>query len=121
MTFIPTVNELHAQAMELADFGFLARRDGDVEKASTYFRQAFEYEQAAANLVAYTAIEPTRSVLHRSAATLAMDCGEFRAAERLIATALTGDPPEEIAHELRELLFRVIQHLSEEPMLKNES
>ena len=48
--------------------------------------------------------EPTRSVLYRSAATLALDCGEYREAERLVAAALAGTPPEAIANELREVL-----------------
>jgi hypothetical protein len=53
--------------------------------------------------------EPTRSVLHRSAATLALDCGEYREAERLVATALAGNPPEPIANELRDVLAAVYQ------------
>jgi hypothetical protein len=55
----------------------------------------------------YEDYEPTRSVLLRSAASLAIDCGEFREAERLIAAALSGSPPEEIADELRDLLEQV--------------
>ena len=51
--------------------------------------------------------EPSRSILHRSAATLAVDCGEFKAAERLIATALSGNPPEEIAEELKDLFIQI--------------
>jgi len=49
-------------------------------------------------------LEPTRSVLHRSAATLALECGALCDPERLIAVALSGDPPAEIAEELRDLL-----------------
>ncbi|MEH2373693.1 hypothetical protein [Nostoc sp.] len=37
--------------------------------------------------------EPTRSVLHRSAATLAINCGKFRAAERLIAMSAVVTEP----------------------------
>ena len=55
--------------------------------------------------------EPSRSVLHRSAASLAEQCGEFREAERLIAVALSGNPPEEIAEELRDLLQQVYGQL----------
>ena len=46
----------------------------------------------------------TRSILFRSAASLAMDCGKLGDAERLIAGGLSGHPPEEIAEELRQLL-----------------
>src|SRR5262249_12481203 len=70
--------------------------------------QAFECERRAAEKAALDSVgEPTRSVLCRSAATLALDCGELREAERLIAVALSGDPPFEIAEELRDLLERV--------------
>jgi hypothetical protein len=41
------------------------------------------------------------------AASLALECGALREAERLIAVALSGNPPEEIAEELRDLLEQV--------------
>lgn len=116
MALIPKVNEMHDQAMELADRALIARRAGDGEKSALLSRQALDYEVAAANLVAYTNIEPTRSVLHRSAATLALECGETRLAERLVATALTGEPPDEIADELRLLLMEIIGHIMEPPI-----
>ena len=50
------------------------------------------------------AVEPTQPVPFRSAATLALDCGELCEAERLLAAALSGDPPAEIADELRDVL-----------------
>ena len=103
--------EKHHQAMEYTDEAFQARRNGDNEQAQAFFRQAFLCEREADELVSsHTDAEPTRSVLHRSAATLALDCGEFREAERLIAIALAGNPPDEIAEELRELLEQVYQH-----------
>ncbi|WP_315787762.1 hypothetical protein [Fischerella sp. JS2] len=51
--------------------------------------------------------EPTRSVLHCSATSLAIECGEFQIAERLIATALSGNPPQEIAEELKDLFIQI--------------
>jgi hypothetical protein len=79
-------------------------------------RQALEHERQAAELAAPDlSLEPTRSVLHRRAATLAWQCGEFREAERLISTALSGTPPEMIAEELRDLLLQVY---SEQPPRK---
>jgi hypothetical protein len=36
-----------------------------------------------------------------------LECGDLREAERLIAVALSGDPPDEIAEELRDLLDMV--------------
>lgn len=102
-----SVSRLHKMAMEFAGYAFLARRDGDHEKFVALSRSAYEKEAKAARLVASEDSEPTRSVLHRSAATLAFHCGEYREAERLIATALAGNPPEVIADELRELSEKV--------------
>jgi hypothetical protein len=94
--------------MELADAAMVARLSGANARAQELLRQAFAKEEEAARLVSgKTEMEPTRSVLHRSAASLALECNEVRAAEQLIAVALAGDPPEEIAEELRDLLERV--------------
>lgn len=99
---------LHRQAMDLAETAAMAKLRGESEQAADLFRQAFEYERSAANLVASDfSAEPTRSILYRSAASLALDHGDVREAERLIATALTGDPPQDIAEELRDLLEQV--------------
>ncbi len=57
-------------------------------------KAAFAQERAAADLVANLFdLEPTRSILHRSAAVLAVECSERREAERLIGRALAGNPP----------------------------
>ena len=43
---------------------------GNLEQASQLIREAFENEQAAAKLIAHQLdVEPSRSILHRSAAT----------------------------------------------------
>lgn len=109
------IQELHQQAMDLAELAFTAKHTGDVERASQLYRQAFENEAKAAELTAaHLDAEPTRSVLHRSAATLAIDCGEIKTAERLIATALAGNPPQEIAEELKDLFIEInLQHYFE--------
>ncbi len=49
----------------------------------------------------------TRSVLYRSAASLAMQCGEFAQAEQLIDAGLQEEPPDESAEELRDLRDQV--------------
>jgi hypothetical protein len=70
---------------------------------------AFEQERSAANLVAdQLDFEPTRSMLHRSAASLAVKCCQLREAERLIGRALAGNPPPDIADELRDLLLDAV-------------
>jgi hypothetical protein len=102
------LNHLHREAMQHADAADRARRQGDSRPASEELRQAFDLERQAAALIAGDlSAEPTRSVLHRSAAALALEFGAYREGERLIAAALAGNPPEEIAQELRDLLEQV--------------
>lgn len=109
------IQELHQQAMDLAELAFTAKLRGDLEQTSQLNRQAFEKEAKAAGLLAANLdAEPTRSVLYRSAATLAIDCGELQTAEKLIATALAGNPPQEIAEELKDLFIQInLQHYFE--------
>lgn len=102
------IQTLHQQAMDLAEAAAVARLRGAFEQAAQLTRQAFEQEAQAANLIASVLdAEPTRSVLHRSAASLAIECSELRTAERLIATALSGNPPPEIAEELKDLFIQI--------------
>lgn len=106
-----TVREFHQQAMEFAELAFLSRHRGDLANANEYFLRAFEYEEQAAKVALFNNVsEPTLSVLHRSAASLALECGEYRAAERLVCIALSNDPPVEIANELREVFEKVNFH-----------
>jgi predicted dinucleotide-binding enzyme len=102
------IQELHQQAMDLAEMVQVAKLRGNHTQAEQLSRQALEKELRAAELVASDLeAEPTRSVLHRSAATLAIDCGEIHTAERLIAIALSGNPPQEIAEELKDLFVQI--------------
>jgi hypothetical protein len=99
------LEQRHLDAMSLCDRAVQARARHDLESAAILFKGAFELERVAAAAVAGDlALEPTRSVLHRSAAALALECGEFHEAETLVGAALSGNPPPEIAAELRDLL-----------------
>lgn len=102
------INMLHRQAMEHTDFALDAQRKGDADGARLQFQRAYELEsQAALRLADKLDAEPSRSVLLQSAASLALDCKLFREAEMLICKALSGNPPETIAEELRNLLEQV--------------
>jgi hypothetical protein len=102
------VNVLHQEAMDLAELAQVAKLRGEIEQSNHLLRQAFVQETSAATLIAnHWESEPTRSVLHRSAASLAIECGEFDIANRLIATALSGNPPAEIAEELQDLFIQI--------------
>ncbi|GEM_PF-1060757 len=99
-----TVNDLHPEAMDLAESAFLARKNGQFEKAKTLFHQALELEQQAASLLPPNEdSEPTRAILYRSAAALAYHGEQYETAERLITDALSGYPPPEIKQELNSL------------------
>jgi hypothetical protein len=92
--------------MDLAEEATLAQQRG--EAVDPLWQEAFELEaQAAALLANEWQAEPTRSVLYRSAATLALRCDQVKAAERLVVTGLMGHPPEEIAAELRDLFVQI--------------
>ena len=114
------VKNLHDDAMALAHLAVMQRSRGNKEESQSQFEQALDYELAAIEaleeLAALTAdephasgesIEPTYSVLHRSAGTLALDCKQTRNAEKIVAKALSQDPPPVIAEELRDLLEQI--------------
>ncbi|MEK8016264.1 MAG: hypothetical protein VSS75_005300 [Candidatus Parabeggiatoa sp.] len=103
-----SIQALHRQAMDMAELALIAKHQGKLDKANDLFREAYDKEKESAEFFkTLMNEEPTRSVFYRSAASLAVQCHEFREAERLIATALLGNPPVEIAEELRELLERL--------------
>jgi hypothetical protein len=104
-----TIQVLHEKAMEFAEQAEVAKlRGASRARVQELLREAFEQEcQAADQVATLLDAEPTRSVLHRSAAALAIDCGEVQIAERLITTALAGNPPMEIAIELKDLFIQI--------------
>ena len=101
-----SVNELHDKSMDFAAIALMEQMRGNEETARPLFEQALELEIAAINAMT-DQMEPTYSILHRSAATLALDCNDLRQAERLAAKALSEEPPYVIAEELREVLEHV--------------
>jgi hypothetical protein len=95
--------------MELIDQAVLAHQQGNAEAVIEFSRAAFAKERAAADLIAHQLdLEPTRSVLHRSVAVLAIECAQLREAECLIGRALAGNLPDDIAGERRDLLLQEI-------------
>ena len=107
---------LHEQAMEWADKARFARRARDDDAHYNFMHKAFELEKQAALMIKSEDSEPTRSVLHRSAASLAYRCKMYREAEWLISRALIGNPPGEIISELRRLSRKVHFQLRLEEM-----
>jgi hypothetical protein len=110
MTKTEKVNQLHEQAMQLAEEAFLAKRSKDEVTAKKLYCEAYHLEEQAALLMItdYT-IEPTRSVLFKGAASLAVSAGLYQEAERMIRFALLGNPPSPLEQELYALLLNVQQ------------
>jgi hypothetical protein len=100
--------KLHNDSMDAAELAFLARMNRDYEKSEELFGESLKLELKAIDEIEKTnKIEPTYSVLLRSAATLALDCNDPRLAEKLVCKALSSNPPEDIVEELRDLMEQV--------------
>lgn len=102
---------LHTEAMDLAERAMIDRARGKMQAAKRHLLEALRKEETAAKHAVETGVpEPTRTILLKSAAHLAVDAGELRLAERLIGTALAGEPPEELAEELRSVFEEIGFH-----------
>ena len=104
-TALDIVRELHSQAIELAEKGDAGER-GHYEQAAAFA------DQAATAWADAGGVEPTRSILYRLAASLAIQCGYHERAETLICRGLLGEPPTEIARELRSLWLTIHARLN---------
>lgn len=106
-----TVRELHNRAMVLAQEALVLRSTDDNETAIALAREAFKLEALAVRQIPQSEdVEPTRSILCQSAASLALQCSEFAEARRYAALGLSGDPPRSIAGELLQLLETISFH-----------
>jgi tetratricopeptide (TPR) repeat protein len=103
-TEVKIIKQTHQEAMRFAQQAEMAKDKGKLSEATAFFQQAYDLEKTV--VIAYIDrkdAEPTRSVLLRSAAVLASELKLYREAEKYIAHALAGNPPETIANELRKL------------------
>ncbi|WP_049756571.1 hypothetical protein [Chloroherpeton thalassium] len=92
------------------------KRKGHQNEPINLFQQALALERrAAAHFPAEPSAEPTRSILYRSAASLAFHANDFRNAYLLAKQGLNGFPPPEIETELIELYEQVSSHLGKVP------
>lgn len=104
MREVSNVIETHRKAMFLAQDAMVLEAKGDPTSAIPLYEEAFYLEKQAAMALSHSEDkEPMRSVLFRSAASLALNCKLWREAEKMIACGLSGNPPYEIAEELRQL------------------
>jgi len=102
---------LHSEAMDHAEMAMIERARGKTKVASKHLIEALQKEELAARLAVDNGVpEPTRTILLKSAAHLAVDAGQIRLAEQLVGIALSGDPPEELAEELRGMFEEIGFH-----------
>lgn len=99
---------IHNEAMDLASFGDKELKMGNVDKAKSLYAEAYEKEHRVLDkLDDSNSSLIGRTIILRSAATLALQCGLKRDAERLIAKGLSEDIPGSLTTELRNLLKEV--------------
>lgn len=95
--------------MTLFETALLARRNGDESRMRQLLVEALQLEAAAADSVADDhSLEPTRSVLHRSAASIGLLAGNLEKAKHYAEAGLLGRPPDEIKEELTTLLDHIL-------------
>ena len=104
---------LHQEAMDHANDAFMAQLAGNDVEYKSCTRKAHQKESRSAELLRHDPSHHMHAILHRSAATLAIRCGEYRAAESLIAHGLAGDPDQGLREQLTELRDEVRQQLAQ--------
>jgi hypothetical protein len=110
------INLLHEQAMDLAEKAFLAQQKGDKITFVRLSKEAFLLEKAAAMLLKdKPEIEPSRSILFKSAAFLAYDAQAYQACRDMITYTLLGKPDAIIKAEMKALFLEVDAILQKVP------
>jgi hypothetical protein len=96
--------DIHDRAMAIVDRAREAQRTGDKKSCVELLRTAYRLEQQAArSLEPVPESEPTRTVLFRSASSLAFQAEDYHEACSLAFDGLSGNSPEEQAAELLEI------------------
>lgn len=98
------LKERHQEASNYMQLAMVAAGRGNVPESLRLYELAFEAEKQAA-LLLWDAFEkePTRSILFRSAAWLAMNCKKYVEAQKMVHLGLAGNPPQELIHELKDV------------------
>ena len=99
------IQQLHDKAMEFTDLAIVSKQKGEIQKANSFFGQAFKFEEKAANMAIERNIgQPTIGILLRSSATLASDKGDIDKLLQLTRKALILNIPEEFKTDFKQLL-----------------
>ena len=110
------INEFHDKAMNLAEKAFLAQQKGDNSTFVQLSKEAFLLEKAAALLLQNQVdVEPSRSILFKSAAFLAFDAQEYQECRDMITYTLLGEPDNVIKAEMNQLFDETTVLLKKKP------
>ena len=94
------INRNHELAVDESRKADFAGRRGNVNRHTALLHSALEHELAAISAFDGEVIQPTHSVLHRSAARLAYLCDLPHTAIDLVEQGLAQDPQDQIYYEL---------------------
>lgn len=101
---------MHQKAMELLEESRFKSQNGDSDEVAKLQAEAYRLErEAAEKLLHRYDLEPTRSILFKGAARLALENKLYHDAEQLACRGLSGSPSEYIAEELRQILSAVFK------------
>lgn len=102
------VKQIHDEAMRIYQDAIILSVKGKDSDAEKEYEKAYRLESDAAELVSQKPnSEPTRSILFRSAATLAYQAGDYDNSLNLIGKCLSGNPTVRIKNEIRELYEKI--------------
>jgi hypothetical protein len=111
MTELERAKIIHEKAMALSQEADMAKIWNDEPKSQMLYRQSLDLEREAANIyLERFDKEPVRSILYRSAASLAMLCHLYEEADLLIQQGQSSSTPPDMARELKELKTQIKQH-----------
>ncbi len=115
-----TAKNLHDQSMDIVEKAILERMRGNDELTTQLYAKALELELAAIDELNKSGRpdELTWAVLHCGASWLALNSNQHRKAEQLASKGLSGDPPPEIAEELRDVWEHANSRLAEKLAVK---
>lgn len=108
------LNRLHDRSMELAGKAKEVEKAGGSKAANYLWKAAWDHERRVADqLLPHFDLEPSRGIIFRSAASLALRFGDTQLAERYAAQGLAGSVNDQVRTELRELLdeVRLVEHM----------
>jgi hypothetical protein len=114
MTELERAKIIHEKAMALSQEATMARIWNDETKAQILYKESFDLEREAAYIYSERFDkEPIRSILYRSAASLAVECLMYQEADLLIQQGLSSTTPLDVINDFRELKEKIDQELLE--------